>query len=252
MADEANPQATDVASAENTAAASATETPTSDSNQTSTEQQVENQGEADKAEPAASDKKQSENQDSKTDSKPLSRRSATFRIQQLTRENKELREQVKPKDQQDDDGVGEHRAGEQSNISELVQQEVQKALNPVITESSKAADDAEVNELFADKTPEIRAKYEPKIRSMWNLPQYKDVSAADLFKILDHDSIAGSIEKVKVEAVEEHKKAEKEAKESSAGGTNNSNRTGKTGKSVADMTPQELEEHNQRVIAGRV
>jgi hypothetical protein len=122
-------------------------------------------------------------------------------------------------------------------------------LNPIVSESSKAADDSEISELFSGK-PEDRSKYEGQIRSFWNLPQYKDVAAQDIFNMLRGKEIEQTITQAKQQAIEEFKKAEREAKDSSASGTSNSNRTGKGGKSIADMTDEEFIQHNERVKAG--
>lgn len=267
MADEATSQAseeTQQASVEETTADSQSENKTDGSTQTSTEQQGQDQqdGKADKASDqtaSTGDKSKSENQDSKQDSKPQSRRSAAYRLQQILPEYTRLKaedEKRKGKQSSDqDEGEEEPRTDESPSrtaVEELVRNEVEKRLNPVVTASSKAADDAEINDLFSGDKANERTKYESKIRDMWKLPQYKDVAAADLYKILSHGTVEERINQAKVEAVEEYKKAQKEAKDSSASGSNNiSNRTGKSGKSVADMTPEELEEHNQRVIAGQ-
>ena len=74
---------------------------------------------------------------------------------------------------------------------------------------------------------------------MWKLPQYKDVAAADLYKIASFDvAVSSAVAK----GIEDYKQAVKEAKDSSASGSaNTSNRTGKGGKSIADMTDEEFQ-----------
>ena len=249
MADEATPQATDVAPAETTAPDSATDQQTTDSNQSSTDEQVENQGKADQAKPAASDTKPSETQGDKQEPKPLSRRSAKFRIQELVDKNKDLQDLLNQRNQVDDDGVGEHRIDDQPNVAEIVQQEVKKQVDPIISESSRAADDAEINELFTGQTAD-REKYEGKIRSLWNLPQYKDVAASDLLNMIRGSQMDQLISQAKQAAVEEYKKAQLEANESSARGNSNSNRTDKTN-DLSNLSDEELLKRNERVKAGQ-
>jgi len=258
MADEANAQAAEesAATVENPTADSASDNQTGEQTSQTTETQSDSsdkqEGKSEQSESSdagSSDKDQSKTQDSK-ESKPLSRRSAAFRIQQLVEENKTLKKQLGQSDKQDD-WEEETRADDKLDVAALVAQEVQKALNPVVTASSKAADDAELSELFSGNNAADRSKYEGQIRSLWNLSQYKDVAAVDLLNMLRGKEMDQHLSQARQQAVEDYKKAEKDAKESSASGTSNTNRSGKSGKSVADMTPQELEEHNQRVIAGR-
>ena len=124
-------------------------------------------------------------------------------------------------------------------------------MHPVISESSKAADDGEISELFTGEKAAERSKYEPRIREMWNQAQYKDVAAQDLYKIAKFDELSASMDTIKQQAVEEYKAALKEAKDSSASGTSNtSNRMGETSKSINDMTDEEFRQHNERVKAG--
>ena len=259
MADEAMQESTD-SSAEQTAGESQSQEQTTQSDvggiqsqDQSTEQSQASDTDSGKADSAgSSDKEQTQDQTQKTDSKPRSRRSASYRIQQLVNENNELKKQVgKPKQEQndwDDEGASDEP---KPDIAALVAQEVERRLNPVISEHSKSANDAEINELFSGDNAADKSKYEGRIREMWNLPQYKDVAAADLYKIAKYDELAGSIDSIKQQAIEEHKKAEKEAKESSASGNSStSNRTGK-GKSITDMSDAELLEHNERVKAGK-
>lgn len=248
MADEAELQVSDQdMTVEETTADSQSEEQTQDSNAGSTEQTGESQAGSDTENAGSSDKEQSEAQDTKQESKPLSRRSAAYRIQELVKENNELKKQVRKPVQQDDWGE-EPQEDDKPDIAALVAKEVEKRLNPVISESTKAADDAEINELFSGDRAGERSKYEPAIRDMWKLPQYKDVAAADLYKIASfHDAVATATAR----AIEDYKKAQKEARDSSASGTSNtSNRTGKGGKSVADMTDEEFLQHNERVKAG--
>lgn len=254
MADEANAQAVEQAApVENTTAESATENQTEEQTSQTEGQDAKSQGQEqsdqDSSTASTGEKSKSETQDTK-ESKPLSRRSAAYRIQQLVEENKTLKQQIaKPKDP---DEWNEEPRADEPNIAELVAKEVEKRLNPVVTASSQAADDAELTELFSGNNAADRTKYEGQIRSLWNLPQYKDVAAVDLLNMLRGKEMHQVLSKAREQAVEEYKKAQKEAKESSASGTSNTNRSGKTGKSVADMSPKELEEHNQRVIAGLV
>jgi len=255
MADEATEQAVDeTASVENTTEGSQPETQTQDSTATSTEQSGESQegktdnGDADTA--STGDKSKSENQDSKPDSKPLSRRSTVYRLKQLVKENNELKQQLKKPVQQDEWEETPQEEESKPDIQALIDAAVEKRLHPVISESSKAADDAEINELFAGQ-PEERSRYESKIRSYWNLPQYKDVAAQDLYNMLRGSEIEQTVTQAKQAAIEEFKKAEREAKDSSASGsTNTSNRTGSQSKNVMEMNDEEFREHNERIKAG--
>jgi len=255
MAEEATQVSEQDTSAEQTAADSQSEQQTTDASHET--QEGSEQKQDGKAEPTAAadqsastgDKSKSEDQDSKVDSKPLSRRSAAYRIQQLVEENKTLREQAKPKEQDPDAWSEEPRADEQPDIAALVAKEVEKRLNPVINESSKTADDGEINELFSGERASERSQYEGKIREMWKLPQYKDVAALDLYAMLRGQSIDAIVSKAVEDALAKTRQADKEAKESSASGNSNTNRTGKT-KSVADMTDEELLAQNERVKAG--
>lgn len=194
-----------------------------------------------------------QNQEAKVDSKPVSRRSAAYRIQQLVEENKALKAQAQKPAQTDqyDWEAPPQEEESQLNIDARIQQAVQKALHPVISESSKAADDGEISELFTGEKAAERSKYEPRIREMWNQAQYKDVAAQDLYKIAKFDELSASMDTIKQQAVEEYKAALKEAKDSSASGTSNtSNRMGETSKSINDMTDEEFRQHNERVKAG--
>jgi hypothetical protein len=255
MADEADMQESEQdSSVEETTADSQSETQAQDSDANSTEQAGENQeGKADEgqADQSAStgDKSKSENQDSKKDSKPVSRRSAAYRINQLVEENKTLKQQLGKPVQEQDEWEQSAQEDDQPDIASLITKEVERRLHPVISESTKAADDAEINELFSGDKAGERPKYEPKIREMWNQAQYKDVAAADLYKIASFDdAVSAAVTK----GIEEYKKADKEARESSASGSSNtSNRTGKGGKSVNDMTDEEFRQHNERVKAGQ-
>ncbi len=193
------------------------------------------------------------NQDAKPDSKPSSRRSAAYRVQQLLKENQELKKQTKPAEQQVDEWENPFEEESQPDIAELIAREVEKRLHPVISESSKNADDGEISELFSGDNANDRSKYEDRIRTMWNQPQYKEVAAKDLYKIAKFDELSGSMDSVRQQAVEDYKKAQQEAKNNSSGGsTNTSNRAGKTGKPVSEMSDKELLEHNERVKAGLV
>jgi hypothetical protein len=187
--------------------------------------------------------------------KPKSRNSAKQRIEQLARENAQLRKQVGTKpavaakgedgdngDPQPDDN--EPVAPEPKDISS----EVARQLEPVLAQHRNQVDDTELAELFTGDNAGKRAEYEPKIRDAWKLEQYKDIAAADLLKILDYDT---ALANAQTQAVEAYKKAQKEAQESSGAGNNNTiNRTGKGGKGASQMTDEELIEHNDRVKAG--
>lgn len=261
MADEATTQESTDSSAEQPAVDSQSSEQTtqsdadSQSQDQSTEQSQSSNPDSGKADPASTgDKSKSENQDSRPDSKPLSRRSAQYRIQQLVQENQELKKQQNPKQEQDDweeEGASDDPKPKQPDISELIAKEVERRLNPVMSEHSKAADDGEINELFSGDKAADKTKYEGKIREMWKIPFYKDVGAADLYKIAKFDELQASIPAIQQQAVEDYKKAEKEARDSSASGnSNNSNRTGKGGGSINDMTDEEFRQHNERVKAG--
>jgi hypothetical protein len=254
MADEADMQESEQdSSVEETTADSQSETQAQDSDANSTEQAGENQGTTDSssADQSAStgDKSKSENQDSKKDSKPVSRRSAAYRINQLVEENKILKQQIRKPAQEQDEWEQPAQEDDQPDVASLIAKEVEKRLTPIVSESTKAADDAEINELFSGDRAGERPKYEPKIREMWNQSQYKDVAAADLYKIA---SFEDAVNAATAKAIEEYKTAQKEAKDSSASGSSNtSNRTGKGGSSVADMTDEEFIQHNERVKAGQ-
>src|SRR5688572_16787255 len=114
MADEADPQAVETqAPVEETTADSAPEIQTQDSDASSTEQAGESKAE----EAAVSTDEEKPSDPEAKESKPLSRRSAAYRIQQLTRENKELREQQKPKEQDDWD---DPQPDEKPDIQKLI------------------------------------------------------------------------------------------------------------------------------------
>jgi hypothetical protein len=205
-------------------------------------------GEVDKG-----DKSKSEDKDSKQEFKPSFRRSAAHRIQQLAKENAELKrqQQQKPNEQQrekDDAGDDEDlppAARKRMDRMEKTIQEIQNQYNPVVSVTEKNADDLEINEFFAGKKEE-QGKYEEPIREMWKLDQYRNLAASDLYKILTFDE---AIQSAKAQAIEEYKKAELEAKESSASG--NSSTSNRTGKAVAQMTDEELLAHNDRLKAGK-
>jgi hypothetical protein len=201
-------------------------------------------GKQDTSAASTGEQKQSTTQDSKPETKPVSRRSAQYRIQQLANENKALKEGKQPAEQ----GSEEQPAAtdDQPNVNKLVQDEVERRLSPIVSEHSKAADDAELTALFTgDKAPE-RTKYEGKIRDMWTLPQYKDVAASDLYKIASFDD---AVKAATTKAIEDYKAAEKEARGSSASGTsNNSNRTGNA---KTNLTDEQLLANNEKVKAGQ-
>jgi hypothetical protein len=243
MADEATQVSQDT-SAENTAAESQSVEQTNASHETS-EGASQEQGQTDQT-ASTGDKSKVETQDPKPESKPVSRRSAAYRIQQLVKENTELKNQQGKSVQQQDDLGDDTATDDKPDISALVAKEVERRLNPVMSEHSKAADDSELGELFSGDKASERTKYESKIRAMWSLPQYKDVAASDLYKIASFDdAVSSAVSK----GIEDYKQAQKEAKDSSASGTSNSNRTGKNGKSVMDMSSDEFQKHNERIKA---
>jgi hypothetical protein len=252
MADEAEQQVSEDTSVETTTADSQSETQTQDSNATSTEGAGESQdGKADEgyadSNASTGDKSKSGDQDSKQDSKPVSRRSAAYRISQLVEENKTLKQQLGKPSQEQDEWEQPAQDDTQPNVAELVAKEVERRLNPIVSESSKAADDAEISELFSGDKAAERSKYEPRIREMWKLDQYKNVAAADLYRIASFDE---AVSAATTRAIEGYKQAQKEAKESSASGTSNSNRTGKSGKSINDLSDEEFAQRNERIKAG--
>ena len=182
----------------------------------------------------------SKTQDVKIEYKPTSRRSAAYRIQELVRENNALKQQVIPKTETVDEWGNPEPAGDPPDPKyaklEAEIEQLKGMVKPVMTNTQKAADDTELSELFTGKADE-RAKYEEPMRKLWELPQYKDLAAQDLYKIATYDE---AIAQAKTQAIEEYKKAEKEAKESSASGSSATNRTGKTEKTAWDMTDEEF------------
>lgn len=185
-------------------------------------------------------------QDAKPE-KPLSRRSAQYRINQLTQQVKELKEQQKPANEWEEPvEPNPEMTALKAEIEEL-----RGLVKPVMDNTAKSADDMEISEVFTGDNAADRAKYEGKIRELWDLPQYKDVAAADLYKIAKFDELSKSMDTVKQQAVEDYKKAEKEARESSgSGNSNTSNRIGDGGKSVIDMPDEEFLARNERIKAG--
>lgn len=167
--------------------------------------------------------------------KPQSRRSAAYRLQQVLDENRALKQQLGT--------PPENGTPPAEDINAMVQSAIKKALEPYQSATTKAADDAELAELYSSR-PEAKA-HEAKLREMWGKPQYKDLAASDLLKIADYDSL---VERTTKQAIEEYKAAQTEAKKSSTGGNSSSNRSGK-GKSVTEMTPEEFAEHNAQVMS---
>jgi hypothetical protein len=189
--------------------------------------------------PASTGAQKPSPQEVKPENKPQSRRSAAFRIQELVRENNELKKQVAPKEEADEFGnPAEEKPDEKYAKLEAEIEQLKGLVKPVMTNSQRAADDAELSELFTGERAVEKSKYEEPIRKMWELSQYKDTSAADLYKIVAFDdAVKAATEK----AIAEYKEAEKQAKESSASGTNSGkNRTGKTEKTAWDMTDEEF------------
>lgn len=258
MADEANTQAageSQQAAAEATAGDSATQKEDQATGNEAPNNGTQTTGDQFKQDANAStgDKSQSDqNKDSKQEFKPVSRRSAAHRIQQLARENAELRKNNEKSQQDSQDDQGDENAGDdpKPDINKLVAEAVQAALKPVMTEHTKTADDSEINEFFSGEKASQRAEYEPQIRKLWELPQYKDVAAQDLHAMLVGRNIDLVVSKAVEEALKQAKVAESEAKESSASGSSNiSNRTGKDGKSVWDMSSEEFQKHNEQIKA---
>lgn len=249
MADEATQEVQDTSSAEATAAESQTDKQAT-GNET---QDAGNQtGDQSKQNATASTGEQKPSaQDVKTEQKPQSRRSAAYRIQELVRENNALKKQVAPKEEMVDEWGNPIEPTEDKPDPKYAKleadiEQLKGLVKPVMTSTQKAADDAELGEIFAGKADE-RAKYEEPIRKMWELPQYKDLAAADLYKIATYDD---AVANAKAQAVEEYKQAVKEAKESSASGSSNtSNRSGNS-RPIANMSDEELLAHNERVKAG--
>lgn len=175
------------------------------------------------------------------ESKPISRRSAAYRIQQLTKQVNQLKQQPASPEQ------GGDPQAELPDVNELVNKAIEARLNPIITEHTKSADDSEINELFTGDRTSERSKYEAKIRNMWQMDQYKNVAASDLYRIASFDD---AVKAATTKAIEDYKKADKEAKDSSASGNNNSsNRNQKGVKSAWDMTEQEFQEVTNKALA---
>jgi hypothetical protein len=177
--------------------------------------------------------------------KPASRRSAQYRINQLTQQVKELKEQQKPANEWEEPvEPNPEMTALKAEIEEL-----RGLVKPVMDNTAKSADDLEISEVFTGDNAADRAKYEARIREMWNDPKapYKDVSASDLYKIAKFDELKGSIESIKQQAIEEYKKAGQEAQESSGlGNSDSSNRTVTGEKSAWDMSEEEfLKVHNK-------
>lgn len=184
-----------------------------------------------------------------------SRRSSRFmpqRIQQLASENAKLKQQQtqKPAEGAVDEwgNPTEAKPNEQPDLSALVAQEVERRLNPVMSEHSKSADDGEINELFSGDKAAERTKYEESIRKMWELDQYKNVAASDLYKMLAYDSMQETVNQAVAKAIAEYKQAEKDAKDASASGS--SNTSNRTGDHSPAMTDAELLANNERIKAG--
>jgi hypothetical protein len=190
------------------------------------------------------------------DFKPTSRRSAQYRIQQLTRQKNELEEENArlkgtPAKQEPDEGTpqfGDEPQLKAPDVSEAVRREAARILDPVLSQHRQSADDQEISELFSGDLKDQRATFEPKIRDAWKLDQYKDLAAGDVFKILNYDS---ALANAQVQAVEDYKKAVKEAKESSASGTSNTiNRHDQGGNPALNLTDEEFIKHNEKIKAG--
>lgn len=185
--------------------------------------------------------------DKKTEVKPQSRRSAAFRIQQLNDQIRDLKagkgaKAADSNDQQDDGNTQDDT--KQPDIAAIVAAEVAKALKPYESATTRTADDAEINELFAGK-PDEQKKYEAQIREKWNLPQYKDLSAQDVYRMLSFDD---AVKAASAQAIETFKKAEKDAKESSTGGTSTRGKGG--AKTAWDLSEAEFKAVNEKVRAG--
>jgi hypothetical protein len=248
MAEEANMQESiQDSSAEQTAGDSQTQEQSTGSEAQEQGQQESGDQSKQSADASTGEQKPSENKEAKQEFKPVSRRSAAYRIQQLTKQVNDLKKSQQGSAQDDE---GDEYAGDdpKPDLAALVAAEVEKRLHPVMSEHTKTADDSEINEFFSGDKAAEKAKYEEQIRNAWKLDQYKDLAASDLYKIFTYED---AIANAKAQAVEEYKKAEKEAKELSASASGNtSNRTG-TSKSLAEMTDEELVAHNERVKLGK-
>lgn len=247
MSDEQTQQAAPAATAENTAADSATDKQTAEGSTKPQEQQ----GAGDQTSQDGQQQQQQQKQP-EAGRKSSPRRSASTRIQTLANEVRDLKEEnarLKAGRQNgDQSGEDEHQNGSQQDSQQPnVRAEVERLVSPLLKQSQETADDAEISELFTGERAALRGELEPAIREMWKQDQYKDVSAADLFRIARYDAdVAAAGQK----AVEAYKAAEKKAKEESTGGNSStSNRSGS--KPVSQMTDQELLEHNEQVKAGK-
>src|ERR1044072_3907481 len=135
MADEADTQVSQDTSAENTAADSESGEQTTQSDTGTQEESQPSDADTGKADAASTGDKSSGTQDVKQESKPVSRRSAAYRLTQALKENQELKKQLnKPKQEQDEWGDEPAQDESPPNIAELVAKEVERRLNPVISE----------------------------------------------------------------------------------------------------------------------
>lgn len=185
-------------------------------------------------------------------SPPRSRRSAQFRIEQLARENAELRKQngnpPAPADPDEPPQPDDNPNPTDPDV-DLRLKRIEKGTKLVLDHALSAEDNAELSELFSGEKASERAVYEPQIRAMWNNPQYKDLSAADAYALTKGKSLPDQIAKAKLQAVEDYKKAEIEAKNSSTGGSNSS--ANRNGRAPAIPSDEEILAQNEKVKAGQ-
>jgi hypothetical protein len=257
MSDEQTTQAT-----EDTSAAAADDTAGTSRTQDQTDSQSQaGSGESDKAnesgtgKPDAStagsgDNEQSQQTDSQA-SQPSKVRRSSNRFKALADENTEYRKlygpldtkKPQPEQQTEDNQSNDSATGSKLDPADKARLDRVERNNSLVLQQAKDSEDsAEIAEFFSGDHASERKEFEPKIREMWKKPQYKDLSASDLYAILNH-ATAGT------KAVETYKKAQKEARENATGGNNSS--TNRRGGTTATMTDAELIEHNQKVISGR-
>ena len=119
------------------------------------------------------------------------------------------------------------------DISKQVEEEVDRRLAPVLNEHSKAADDAELTELFTGDLAPERAKYErDHPRTVATAP----VQGRRCQRPLQNRCFRRRSLPPESQAVETYKKAQKEAKDSSSGGT--SARKGDKSESAWELTDE--------------
>lgn len=219
------------------------ETPAADSQPENQTSQASSEPAKEPAQPAAGEPAKPTESKAQEDSKPKSRRSAEFRIGQLTAQRDEWKTKYEELIKNKGGDEGDPPPSDPPDISKQVEAEIDKRLKPVLSQHSQAADDGEINELFTGANAARRSEYEPKIREAWKLDQYKDMAASDLLKLFSYDS---DLAKAKLDAVEEYKKAQKEARESSGSGASaRSNNSGE--KSAWDLSDEEFKAQQNKL-----